>query len=97
MRIENYLCDMCGNVLMGRKGTAEVKRRFLTISGQVTVDDWDVDLERRTYFHVTPSKFATMTFCDMECLGSYMEMRESIWKNKRMQLIREGKLHALRD
>lgn len=92
MRIENFLCDMCGEVLCGRKGTAEVKKRFLSINGQVLVDDWDDELERRTYFHVSPAKFATMIFCGIRCFEAYVEMREEIWKTKRMQLLREGKL-----
>ncbi len=92
MRIENFTCDMCGEVLCGRKGTAEVKRRFLSISGQVTVEDWDFELERRTYFHVSPEKFASMMFCDMHCFEAYVDMREDLWKTKRLRLIREGRL-----
>ena len=92
MRIENFLCDMCGDVLCGRKGTAEVNKRFISITGQVMVDDYDDELARRTYFHVSPAKFAVMTFCDTRCFDAYIEMRENIWKTKRLQLIREGKL-----
>src|ERR1700743_829686 len=92
MRIENFLCDMCGDILTGRKGTAEINKRFISISGQVMVDDYDDELGRGPYFRGSPAKFATMLFCDAGCLEAYIGMRENIWKTKRLQLIREGKL-----
>lgn len=95
MRIESCVCDMCGEILSGQKGKAEVKKRYLTINGLVTVDDWDHEFGQKVYFHVTPNKAATMTFCDLQCFDAYMEMRENIWKEKRLQLIREGKYLAM--
>lgn len=82
MKVEQYLCEFDGKVLRGKEGTAEIKKRYLSIQGTVTIQFWDGGVNRPSFFYVSPQRNCLMTFCDLTCFQKYIEMREKEEKEK---------------
>jgi hypothetical protein len=73
---QQYVCDLCGTTLSGYEKAAQVKRRYIVIRGNVSVEFWDKKTDRRGYFFVSYDRNGQLCFCDSECFNNFIDMRE---------------------
>jgi hypothetical protein len=78
MRIESYNCDGCGELLYGKKGITFIKKTYISIKGQVTLQRADKKTGRTDFAYIsdTENKENPLCFCDTECFKSYIDMKE---------------------
>lgn len=69
-RAVNVDCDMCGEILRGRKGIAWIEKSHIALRGMMTLQRKPGD-----FTYVTRDKEEEMHFCDFKCLSDFAEVR----------------------
>ena len=89
-RVSNVLCDGCGKILLGQDRMAKVSETFISIMGSVSyqLKESAETGNRRDYMFLTESHRDETSFCDLDCLQSWMKLRETINKNRREQALK---------
>lgn len=85
----NYSCDACGTVLWGRKGTAYIKKSSLQINGQIVQQAVDPNTEYEEVIFLTRTPNERLSFCDINCLGDYIETEKQLYMNRKQTRLRE--------
>ena len=80
--VNQQICDCCGRVLYGKKGTTFVKEDYIQIKGQITKHSVDKTTQWISHMHLTPTDSEDLSFCNMECLEGYMASRETYVRMK---------------
>lgn len=85
MEIRQILCDHCGEVLWGRKGTANITKDYLQLQGSSALEKWDEHTGKYQWKFLLPTSREQLAFCDLKCMTLYMQMRieqaENYFKN----------------
>jgi len=76
--VHQWLCDMCGEILSGKKGTASIEKEYISIRGTLTIQDVDEVTKRKIFTYTSRSEQDTMTFCNYKCMGAYIDMRKKL-------------------
>lgn len=84
MKINNIVCDACGNVLKGTHGMVEVRKNNIGIRGMVTVFTEDGD-----YVHITSHAEQDMSFCDVNCFKSLCNRRIEEYEKRRIEALKQ--------
>lgn len=80
------MCDGCGKILRGIRGTVPIKEANLAIRGQITMFDED-----GTFTHITHHAQEDMCFCDSQCFKDFCNQRIEVAEKKRKHaLMREA-------
>lgn len=74
-KIEQTKCDSCAGVLQERFART---KDYIQIKGQVVFQHKDMD-----YTFVSPTPNSDLTFCDLICLGKYIEEKKLLWEDKK--------------
>lgn len=87
-KVEQYLCDACGEVLYGRKGMVFIKKRYVQFKGKLLMQDTDDPTTGCARFcYITKNiEEPELSFCDPEkfsCLVDYIKRQEEFWAKKR--------------
>ena len=77
-RLIQVICDGCGDVLKGTKGTVGINKDNFAILGMITYFDGDGD-----YIHITKRADESMNFCNTECFKSFCNRRMDEYRKRR--------------
>ena len=75
MEIRQILCDHCGEVLWGRKGTADIKKDYIQLQGSMALEKWDLNSAKYCWKFLLPTAHEQLAFCDLKCFLMYMQTR----------------------
>jgi hypothetical protein len=81
MQVTQVMCDHCGEILYGRKGTADITKNYIQVLGSSAYEKWDEYAKKYYYRFLFPTAHEPMAFCDIKCLTLYMQMRLEQAKN----------------
>lgn len=72
-------CDSCAEVLEGKKGTAQMRKNYLSIKGSVCLYVYNTEIERYDFHYGQPKDTTeSLHFCNGACFDSYMEAKKVI-------------------
>lgn len=71
---KQLICDACGKIVRGYDGKEEQNKDFISIRGQVIVNNWDKEENQQKFFYATPSKNRTVILCGFKCLEEWINM-----------------------
>lgn len=91
--VQEIQCDMCGTVLVGKKGRVDISRSYLEFAGFMR--DWQaVDGSTwRDQTYISPHDKRQMAFCtenDATCLFDYVAMKRESHRVRKEQELRDG-------
>lgn len=72
-------CDACGDILEGRKGTAEMYKDNISIKGSICLTTYDPETHWADYTYALEKAFSGTTmmhFCNAACLTDYLQTRK---------------------
>jgi hypothetical protein len=87
--VQQQLCDGCGEILTGVKGTVYHRKPALLISGQIAIYEVDPHTKWRDHWYATPHANCELAFCDYTCLQAYIEHRVKVGKQKKMERLQQ--------
>lgn len=76
-------CDNCAEIIYGKKGTAYVTKPYLFIRGFFASYRTDNSPVGVIQTRITSEKQTELIFCDLKCLGLFIEQREKFWDSIR--------------
>lgn len=86
MKLNQVMCDCCGEILKGTKGLTQVNKSNIAIRGMITYFDGSGD-----YLHITYHADSDLNFCNTECFKNFCNRRIEEKENKRKEaLMREA-------
>lgn len=89
MEVNQQLCDGCGELLTGIKGITKVYREFIRFKGSMQLGEVDKQTRWREHYYLTPHGEVELTFCNLDCVGIYVDHKLTVAKTRRAQKLRE--------
>lgn len=70
-----YRCDACGKILVGYDKNVFQNMNYICIKGQLILQLYDVEFDKRYFVHLLPPARQMITVCDLKCLKVYMDVQ----------------------
>lgn len=87
-KLTQHVCDMCGELLNGRYGKTDVAKPYISILGKVSLQNQDIPGDYN-YIFLTAKEEIDYKFCNINCLGDWIEMKRTRYLNTRQSRLRE--------
>jgi hypothetical protein len=90
--LQKTICDHCGTILHGHKGTDMQQKQHINIKGKITGQNIPNKNGIGVHFlYVTNNDAEDLHFCNGQCLDDYITTKDSLFAGKReAQLRREA-------
>lgn len=86
MRLNQIVCDGCGAVIRGTKGSVAIKKANIALNGMVTYFTEDGE-----YIHITRKANDDLCVCDHNCFKVLVNRRIDEYEHRRKErLMREA-------
>jgi hypothetical protein len=75
---------MCGKILRGVDGGKLVRKTYLSIKGDLTVQY--TEGAKDSFYHILPDRRSAHAFCNTKCIKDYAETKFSMWLERRNKI-----------
>lgn len=90
MKLSQHVCDNCKKPLNGHFQGNEVRRDYMMFKGQFGIEIWNETFKTHEWFWLTKDMTQEVAFCDISCLGGFIEKKRKEHNDWMQTRIRNG-------